>query len=108
MTPIDKILKNFEEYWGTPDFEALGAMNSWYVQTGKEIVNKFRHSLTQMREETRRETLEEIENKYKDIFDWLLGQNGDFPNLAEKPHYSFRTELRERLSRLTRLKEKEI
>ena len=42
-----------------------------------------------------------VEAKYKEIFDWLLGLNGDFPNLAEKPHYRFRTELRERLSSLS-------
>lgn len=38
--------------------------------------------------------------KYDEIFAWLLGEKGDFPNLAEKPHYRFRTELRARLAAL--------
>lgn len=38
--------------------------------------------------------------RYQDIFSWLLGENGEFPNLSQKPHYRFRTELRERLKKL--------
>lgn len=44
---------------------------------------------------------EEVEQKYADIFAWLLGEKGDFPNVTDKPHYSFRTELRKRLSTLS-------
>lgn len=40
------------------------------------------------------------DEEYSDIFAWLLGEKGDFPNLAEKPHYRFRTKLREMLSTL--------
>lgn len=29
-----------------------------------------------------------------DIFQWLFGRGGDFPDLSQKPHYAFRTELR--------------
>lgn len=36
--------------------------------------------------------------QYEEIFSWLLGENGNFPDLSQKPHYSFRSELRKRLS----------
>lgn len=39
--------------------------------------------------------------RYAEIFAWLLGEGGDFPDLSQKPHYSFRTELRKKLSTLT-------
>ncbi len=32
-----------------------------------------------------------------EIFQWLLGELGDFPDLSTKPHYRFRSELREKL-----------
>lgn len=38
--------------------------------------------------------------QYEDIFKWLLGENGEFPNVMDKPHYAFRTELRRRLTSL--------
>jgi len=41
--------------------------------------------------------LEEMK-KYDSIFKWLLGEEGDFPDLSQPPHYSFRSELRKRLS----------
>ena len=44
--------------------------------------------------------VEQEKEKYKEIFEWLLGEKGDFPDLSQKPHYSFRTELRERLKGL--------
>lgn len=40
--------------------------------------------------------------QYKGIFDWLHGLSGDFPDLSQKPHYCFRTELRERLQALSK------
>lgn len=40
------------------------------------------------------------DEQYQPIFDWLLGQNGEFPNVTDKPHYAFRTELHRRLSLL--------
>lgn len=46
------------------------------------------------------------DKKYQKIFDWLYGLDGDFPDLSQKPHYRFRTELRERLARLSLPKEK--
>ncbi len=50
--------------------------------------------------ETIQKTLEEVKKDYDPIFKWLLGENGDFPDLSEKPHYKFRTELRDRLAHL--------
>lgn len=49
----------------------------------------------------------EVRGEYDEIFKWLLGESGDFPNLSEKSHYSFRTELRERLSALTPVEDTE-
>jgi hypothetical protein len=40
---------------------------------------------------------EKAEKLYAPIFDWLYGVNGEFPDLSQKPHYRFRTELRKRL-----------
>ncbi|MES2216647.1 MAG: hypothetical protein V4481_05135 [Patescibacteria group bacterium] len=44
-------------------------------------------------ERARGEERKRIEKKYKDIFDWLHGLNGEFPDLSQKPHYRFRSEL---------------
>jgi len=49
--------------------------------------------IAQAKEQGKRER----DKEYKPIFEWLCGERGDFPNLAEKPHYRFRTELREKL-----------
>lgn len=46
-------------------------------------------------------TAEEQERKYEEIFKWLMGEKGDFPDLSKKPHYSFRKELRKKLSAIT-------
>lgn len=48
---------------------------------------------------------EEDRKKYDQIFKWLLGKNGDFPDLSQKPHYSFRTELRKRLDAVLKILE---
>ncbi len=39
----------------------------------------------------------ERESAYQEVFEWLLGEKGGFPDLSQKPHYSFRTELRKKL-----------
>lgn len=62
-------------------------------------VEKLRAVILKEKFLSERQGAEKVEAKYADIFAWLLGERGDFPNLAEKPHYRFRTELRERLSR---------
>lgn len=43
--------------------------------------------------------VEEERRKNKDIFDWLLGEKGDFPDLSQKAHYSFRKELRKKIAK---------
>lgn len=35
-------------------------------------------------------TLAQRDEEYAEIFKWLLGEKGDFPDLSQKPHYSFR------------------
>ena len=41
---------------------------------------------------------EKVQRGYDEIFSWLLGEKGDFPDLSTKPRYKFRPELRERLA----------
>ena len=57
-------------------------------------------ALTQTAEKARVEERELMKLEYNRIFGWLLGNYGDFPDLSKKPHYSFRTELREKLEAL--------
>ena len=42
----------------------------------------------------------ELKKQYDGIYARLLGENGDFPDLSQKPHYKFRTELRERIAKI--------
>jgi hypothetical protein len=37
---------------------------------------------------------ETYQDQVESIFAWLHGENGDFPDLSQKPHYSFRSQLR--------------
>jgi hypothetical protein len=37
---------------------------------------------------------ETYQDEVESIFAWLHGDNGDFPDLSQKPHYSFRSQLR--------------
>lgn len=38
--------------------------------------------------------------KYREIFKWLLGESGEFPESIPRKRYGFRTELRKRLEAL--------
>ena len=45
--------------------------------------------------------VKERDKQYKEIFNWLDGSKGDdFPDLSQKPHYRFRSEMRRRLEAL--------
>lgn len=38
---------------------------------------------------------ETYQDTVESIFDWLHGENGEFPDLSQKPHYRFRSQLRQ-------------
>lgn len=73
----------------------------------EEIIKQYDHEeygvFARMRQEidealAERQSCEEMVEMYDEIFKWLLGEKGDFPDLSQKPHYSFRTELRAKLT----------
>lgn len=45
-----------------------------------------------------RDTLRAENEKHQEIFSWLLGENGEFPESTPGKRYGFRTELRKRLA----------
>lgn len=73
---------------------SLSAKAPYMKINGKEYVLK--DAVAQAKAEER----DALRKEYTAIFAWLLGEKGDFPDLSQKPHYSFRTELRQRLSHL--------
>lgn len=79
--------------------EIIGWMNKG-IPRGKTIPDfeNLVDTLIQHAVEAAREAERE---RHSSIYKWLLGESGEFPNLAEKPHYSFRTELRKRIEALT-------
>ena len=51
--------------------------------------------LTKTLTEIDKQAREEEGKKYSEIFKWLLGESGDFPQSEKGKRYGFRTELRE-------------
>lgn len=59
---------------------------------GEDAIDLIRQEICKAEEGKKKE--------YAEIFAWLLGEKGDFPDFSQKPHYSFRTELRKKLEAL--------
>ncbi len=95
MDYIEQKLKEFREKFGTMQLTHPNGPD--VVSLQKDVQSFLRQSLIEAKAEGARER----EKKYADIFSWLQGLNGDFPDLSQKPHYSFRTELRKRLASIT-------
>ncbi len=78
------------------DLQEVGFWST-YPTKGLHTADRIKSFIRSVLEKSRQEQ----RNKYDSIFKWLLGENGDFPDLSQKPHYKFRTELREKLASLT-------
>lgn len=92
--PSQEAVRIVENFWETGHGQAVATrMGEHY----KEALSRmFIDMLTTFAHTIREEEFE----KYDDIFAWLLGEHGEFPDLSQKPHYRFRTELRERIKHL--------
>ncbi len=77
------------------------------IREHKRLV-KLVASVFTMGQQAEQRGADRAEKKYADIFSWLQGTNGEFPDLSQKPHYSFRAELRSRLEKARTSSDKEI
>lgn len=88
-------IEEWEKEWNRRFFPANKNRPGFYTWNNPEPeeIEKFISQVEQSAIERTRKT-------YDPIFKWLLGENGRFPDLSQRPHYSFRSELRERLKSL--------
>ena len=96
---INKTMKKNKNY--IDDIKKLFKIMQKDVAMCNHLSDSYLEDLIKIYNQVERRKVEELEKKYKDIFLWLSGENGDFSDLSQKPHYSFRTELRERLKSLS-------
>ncbi len=85
------------------EFRKKWQENFFYSTTPNSIVSFIDDALTSIDQQAR----EEERKKVEDVISWLLGENGDFPDLSQKPHYKFRTELRKKWNDITNPPNKE-
>ena len=110
---VEKILSQCDELLDDALIENTdGCQKVYFLSTFRPLFKRWlRIGLTTHTKEVREQTLAEVREEreewktYHDqvesIFNWLQGENGDFPDLSQKPHYSFRSDLRRLRATLT-------
>jgi hypothetical protein len=90
----DEVIKKIHEllaYYG----DAVDT-HGWEVDEFDETVTALNNLIAQEINKAR----SQLEEQYNDIFMWLLGEKGDFPESIPGKRYGFRTELRAKLAAL--------
>lgn len=94
MVNIEKLREMIRDASPLPWHEKGEELGEFQEDCDLDLVFEAINSLPDLLKEVEksREAMKETE----DLMLWLLGEDGDFPDLSQKPHYSFRTELRKR------------
>jgi hypothetical protein len=82
---------------------ASSEMNEMGVQQGAISENKYLFTLDQTKQAILTHEIEMLtarDNQHQEIYDWLLGESGDFPASEPGKRYGFRTELRRKINKL--------